>query len=105
MADRLQAARDYVARKPTDRFGLFTLAMELRKLHAWPESFAAWEALIEHHPTYGAGYYHFAMTRKESGDRAGCIEVLRHGLPACATSGDAHTKAEIESALDELEDE
>ena len=103
MSDRAQAARDYVAKKPTDRFGLFTLAMELRKLKLWDESFAAWETLAEHHPTYGAGYYHHAMTRRESGDRAGCLEVLKRGLPACAASGDNHTAAEIESAIDEME--
>lgn len=102
MADRLAAARDYVAKKPTDRFGLYTLAMEHRKLQAWGECFAAFDALLGHHATYGSGYYHYAMARRESGDRAGCIEVLQRGLTVTAANGDTKTNAEIEGVLDEM---
>lgn len=101
MSDRLAAARDYVARKPTDRFGLYALAMELRKAGAFDEAFAAFDRLLEHHPAYGAGFYHYAMTRRESGDRAGCIAVLQRGL-AVTRGQDPKTHAEIVSALDEL---
>ncbi|MFN7145890.1 MAG: hypothetical protein ACK4YP_19090 [Myxococcota bacterium] len=103
MADRLTAARDYVAKKPTDRFGLYALAMELRKTKAWDECFATFGALLQHHPYYGAGWYHFAMAKKESGDRPGCVEALNAGLGACARSGDTKTRAEIQGLLDELE--
>jgi predicted Zn-dependent protease len=104
MSDRLAAARDYVAKKPTDRFGLYALAMELRKAKAWDECFGAFAELLRHHPDYGAGWYHFAMARKESGDRARCAEALKNGLAACARSGDTKTRAEIQGVLDELED-
>jgi len=104
MNERLAAARAAVARKPTDRFGLYALGMELRKERAWEESFAAFDTLLQHHPDYGSGYYHYAMAKKESGDRAGCIEVLRRGLGACDRSRDGKTRAEIEGVLDELED-
>ena len=103
MSDRLTAARDYVAKKPTDRFGLYALAMELRKVRAWDECFGAFDALLRHHPDYGAGWYHFGMAKKESGDRAGCVAALNHGLAACARSGDTKTRAEIQGVLDELE--
>ncbi len=103
MSDRLAAARDYVAKKPTDRFGLYALAMELRKARAWDECFGAFGALLGHHPDYGAGWYHFAMAKKESGDRAGCVDALNAGLAACARSGDTKTRAEIQGVLDELE--
>lgn len=102
MSDRLTAARSYVASKPTDRFGLYALAMELRKAKEYQESFAAFDTLLQHHPNYGAGYYHYGMCKRESGDRDGCVAVLRRGLEACEKSGDAHTASEIESALDEL---
>lgn len=104
MSDRLEAARAHVARKPTDRFGLYALAMELRKLRDWSACFAAFDNLLQVHPDYGAGYYHYAMARKESGDRAGCIEVLERGLEACRRSRDGHTASEIESALEEIRD-
>lgn len=104
MSDRLTAAREYVSRKPTDRFGLYALAMELRKTRAWDECFAAFTALLAHHPDYGAGWYHFAMAHRESGDRAGAVALLRTGLGAATRSGDGKTRAEIESAIDELSD-
>lgn len=104
MSDRLAAARDYVAKKPTDRFGLYALAMELRKAAAWNESFETFARLLAAHPDYGAGWYHYAMARKESGDRTGAVEALHEGLDACKRSGDGKTRAEIEEALEELED-
>jgi hypothetical protein len=103
MADRLAAARDYVAKKPTDRFGLYALAMELRKTRAWAECFTAFDTLLAHHPDYGAGWYHYGMAKKESGDRAGCTTTLTQGLAACVRSGDTKTRAEIQGVLDELE--
>jgi tetratricopeptide (TPR) repeat protein len=104
LSDRLAAAREYVAKKPTDRFGLYALAMELRKARAWDESFAAFDTLLAHHPDYGAAYFHYGMAKKEAGDRPAAIGILKRGLAACARSGDGKTRAEIEGAIDELED-
>lgn len=104
MSDRLSAAREYVHRKPTERFGMYALAMELRKTRAWDECFPAFLDLLKHHPDYGAGWYHYAMARRESGDREGCVAALREGLGAAQRSGDSHSRAEIQSALDELLD-
>lgn len=102
MSDRLAVARDYVAKKPTDRFGLYTLAMEYRKVKDYTQSVATFRTLLEHHPLYGAGWYHLAMTLKESGDRAACVAALKQGLDATEKSKDAKTQAEIEGVLDEL---
>lgn len=102
---RLDAARAYVARKPEDRFGLYTLAMELRKVKAWEDCFGTFQTLLELNPGYGAGWYHYGMATRESGDKAGAIAILRRGLLATEQSGDKHAHAEIESALDQLLDE
>ena len=103
MSDRLAAARDYVAKKPTDRFGLYALAMELRKASRWEESFAAFTTLLEHHPDYGAGWYHYGATQKEAGNRPAATATLTQGLRACERSGDTKTRAEIQGLLDEIE--
>jgi hypothetical protein len=103
---RLQAAQAYVLKKPEDRFGLYTLAMELRKVKDWAACFSTFQRLLELNPGYGAGWYHYGMSTRESGDRAGCITILRSGLTATERSGDTHSHAEIQSALDEtLDDE
>ena len=100
---RLEAARAYVLKRPEDRFGLYTLAMELRKVKAWEECFAAFQRLLELNVGYGAGWYHYGMATRESGDREGCLAILRRGLAATAQSGDKHAHAEIESAIEEME--
>jgi hypothetical protein len=99
VSDRLAAARAYVTNKPSDRFGLYALAMELRKTGAW-----AFETLSTHHPNYGPAWYHHGMARKESGDREGARTTWEAGLAACRAT-DAHTAAEIEEALEQLADE
>lgn len=100
---RLVAARAYVEKKPTDRFGLYTLAMELRKAKEWEACFSTFQRLLEHNPGYGAGWYHYGMSTRESGDTPGALAILKRGLLATEKSGDAHAHAEIESAIDELE--
>ncbi len=104
MNERLEAARAAVARNPADRFAGYALAMELRKIAAWSESDAAFEALHGAHPDYGAAYYHHGACLREAGDPARAREVLQRGLTACARSADAHTRREIEGLLGELDD-
>ncbi len=103
MSDRLAAAREYVARKPTDRFGLYALAMELRKVRSFDACFETFETLIAHHPDYGAAFFHYGMARSEAEHRADALATLRRGLEACDRSGDSRTRAEIVSAIDGIE--
>ena len=103
MNERLEAARAAVTRNPADRFAAYAYAMELRKVGAWSESHAAFEALHGHHPDYGAGYYHHGACLREAGNVAGAREVLTRGLAACGRSADAHTRREIEGLLDALD--
>ncbi len=100
---RLEAARAYVQKRPEDRFGLYTLAMELRKEKEWTDCFSTFQRLLSLNPGYGAGWYHYGMATRESGDRDGCLAILRRGLAATEASGDNHAHAEIESAIDEME--
>jgi hypothetical protein len=93
-----------VNRNPADRFAGYAFAMELRKIGAWSESHAAFEALHVHHPDFGAGYYHHGACLREAGDAPAARAVLVRGLDACARSADGRTRSEIEGLLAELED-
>jgi uncharacterized protein (DUF58 family) len=99
---RLAAARAYVARKPADRFGLYTLALELKKIAAWEQCFATFETLLQHHPDYGPAHYHLGAARRESGDLPGARAALERGRVALAGGGDPKTLAEIEALLEEI---
>lgn len=104
MADRLAFVRDYLTKKPQDRFALYSLGMELRKVAQWEECYATFEELARLFPTYGAGWYAHGASRREAGDRAGARAVWSRGLAAIGTT-DPHTRGEIEAALDALDDE
>lgn len=104
MADRLAFVRDYLAKKPGDRFALYSLGMELRKAAQWEECFATFEELARLFPSYGAGYYAHGSARRESGDRAGARAVWVRGVAAVGTT-DPHTRGELEAAIDGLDDE
>lgn len=95
MADRLSAARDYVAKKPTDRFGLYTLAMELRKVQSWEDCFAVFDRLLELYPENGPGYYHYAKAKQESDDLKGALALIERGIASTTKSGDGKTLAEL----------
>ena len=97
MNERLEAARAYLQKKPNDRFALYSLAMELRKLSDWPACFAAFEDLLARHPDDAAGHYHYAVALRSSGDRDGALGIVTRGLEACARTGDAKTSAELDS--------
>ena len=103
MSDRLAFVRDYVAKKPADRFGLYTLGMELRKVKEWPECFATFETLLGPHAGNGPGDYAYGMAKKESGDRPGAAVVWRRGLDAIGNT-DPKTHAELEEAIEGVEE-
>ncbi len=102
MADRLLAARAWVAQKPTDRFGLYALAMELRGPGSWSECFEVFDRLLASHPNYAVGYYHYAVSRRRAGDRAGALSLIDRGL--AVAQKDPKTSAELQDLKNELED-
>lgn len=107
MADRLSAARDYVSKKPRDRFGLYTLGMELWKAELWEECFATFDRLLELYPENGPGYYHYAKARQESDDIQGALQLVSRGIEATTCAGDGKTLAELKDlkmGLESLEE-
>lgn len=104
MADRISIARDYVAKKPHDRFGLYTLAMELRKARAFDECYATFDQLLSLYPDYGPGLYHYARAREEAGDLPGARAVLARGMPLVQGKDDK-TWREMRDLREALEEE
>jgi tetratricopeptide (TPR) repeat protein len=107
MADRISAARDYIAKKPQDRFGLYTLAMELRKALEYAECFEVFDRLLGIYTDYGPAFYHYAQARRESGDIEGARGLIVRGL-AATENKDGKTWRELldlQGGLNEPEDE
>jgi predicted TPR repeat methyltransferase len=105
---RLDTLREYLAKKPGDRFAMYSVALELEKSGDTTAAEAAYNELLEAHPTSGAGHLRLGMLLKESGRASEAAEAWRRGLVALRGATDAEARrsiGEIERALDALEDE
>lgn len=88
-----------VEQNPGDAFSRYGLAMELLNggdLEAAVEQF---EALLEHNPTYAAGYFHGGQTFEKLGRLEEARALYRRGIEVTRTTGDGHTRSELEGAL------
>lgn len=87
---------------PNNSFARYGLAMELANTGKLEEAVAEYRTLIGRDPNYAAAYFHGGQTL----EKLGSIEEARHiyqaGIEVTTRKGDAHTRAEIEAALNLL---
>lgn len=105
MVDRLPMLLKMVEAKPNEPFVRYGLAMEYRKLARWDEAIAAFEQLLERHPSYVPAYLMFGNLLSGlpgHGRRAQAIEVLERGLAAAEQANDDHALGELRAARDNL---
>ena len=105
--NRAQQFRDYLAKKPGDRFAMYSLALELKKAHD-PGAEAAFQALLAQHPHSGAGWYQYGELLREDEQFERAQTVWNDGLKQLSDANDVESRrsvSEIQGALDELEDE
>ena len=104
---RAQHFRDYLAKKPGDRFAMYSLALELKKANE-PGAEAAFQALLALHPHSGAGWYQYGEFLREDEQFERAQVVWNDGLKQLRDANDVEGRrsvSEIQGALDELEDE
>lgn len=96
----------WLEKKPTDRFALYSLALELKRAGRLDEARERLVRLLEAHPASGAGHYQHGLLLLEQGDRDGAQAAWEAGLRALAHGRDADarkSRAEIQGALDDLD--
>ena len=110
--NKVKMFQDYLEKKPTDRFALYSLAYELKKAARFEEAQVAFRSLLEHHPQSGAGHYQHGELHREQGQLHAAKQAWEEGLVALQGATDAEarrSRVEIEQALDavldDLEDE
>jgi tetratricopeptide (TPR) repeat protein len=100
---RRKFLEDVVCSQPDDTFARYGLAMEL----ASSEPTVAWTHftyLLEHHPEYAATYYQAGAFLTRQGRLEEARNVLTTGLEVTARQGKQHAQAELQAALDDLND-
>lgn len=100
---RREFLEEVIRSQPDDTFARYGLAMEL----ANSEPTVAWNHfsyLLEHHPEYAATYYQAGAFLSKQGRREEARKVLTTGLEVTARQGKQHAQAELQAALDDLND-
>jgi len=99
---RIDVLRSMTEQNPRDAFSRYGLAIELSntgQLEAAAEQFFT---LIRYNPNYAAGYFHGGQTLEKLGRIEDAKKLYREGIVVTTSSGDDHTRSELQAALDLL---
>jgi tetratricopeptide (TPR) repeat protein len=102
MSQRLDSLRAMVAEDPGNSRLRYMLAIELANAGDAAGALESFQALIAADPEYAPAYYHAGQTLEKLGRIEQAREIYRRGIEVCARSGDAHTRSELQAALDLL---
>ena len=91
-----------VTQNPNDAFARYGLATEYAKAGQLEQAVAEYRALLERNESYAAGYYHGGQTLEKLGRLEEAREMYAKGIEVTARTGDAHTRSELQAALDLL---
>jgi len=91
-----------VEQDPTNSFARYGLAMECAKTGDLAAAVTEFRSLIAKDPNYAAAYYHGGQSLEKLGRLEEAREFYENGVTATTRTGDAHTRAEIEAALNLL---
>ena len=96
---RIETLKSMVEQNPGDAFGRYGLAMEYVNAGDLAAATEQFQALLEHNPKYAAGYFHGGQTLEKLGRTADARELYRRGIEVTKSTGDGHTRSELEGAL------
>jgi tetratricopeptide (TPR) repeat protein len=98
--NRLEILLSMVEKNPQDSFARYGLAMEYANTGDLERAIAEYRALIGFNPDYAAAYFHGGHALEKLGRIDEAREVYQKGIEATARTGDAHTRSELQAALD-----
>ncbi|HEX5228756.1 MAG TPA: tetratricopeptide repeat protein [Bryobacteraceae bacterium] len=102
LTNRIEILKTMVAQNPADAFARYGLAMELVKGGELAGAVAEFRALIEHNPNYAAAYFHGGQALEKMGEVDQARAMYEQGIAVTSRTGDAHTRSELQAALDML---
>jgi len=99
---RRQMLEEFVAAKPHDAFARYGLAMDCANSGDSPAADENFKALLGSHPEYVAGYFQYGQFLARTGRTDEARTALNTGIATALRTGDDHARAEMETALAEL---
>jgi tetratricopeptide (TPR) repeat protein len=100
--NRIEVLKAMVAQNPADAFARYGLAMEFVKSNDLKSAVDEFRALLDHNPNYAAAYFHGGQALEKSGEVEQARALYQKGIEVTARTGDAHTRSELQAALDML---
>jgi len=101
---RREFLEEKLRQDPHNTFARYGLALELAK----SEPASAWthfEHLLLHHPEYSATYFQAGASLMKQGRLDEARKVLVAGIEVTSRQGKQHAQAELQAALDDLDDQ
>lgn len=96
---RREMLEEFVARKPGDAFARYGLALECLKQGDEPSAVAHFQALLQAHPDYVAGYFQYGQLLSRLGRIEEARRTLSDGVVVAQKAGDIHARDEMQAAL------
>ncbi len=101
-SDRLEILKSMVAQSPDNKLSRYGLAMEYKNRGEFLQAVQEFRALLQIHPDYAAAYYHGGQSLEKAGLLDQAAEMYQAGIDVTTRTGDGHTRAELQAALDIL---
>jgi tetratricopeptide (TPR) repeat protein len=100
--NRIEILKTLLAQNPTDSFARYGLAMEYANAGELERAVEEYRAVIASNENYAAAYFHGGQALEKMGRLEECREFYEKGIAVTRRSGDQHTLAELQAALEML---
>ena len=98
--DRIGALKSMLEQDSGNSFARYGLAMEYMKSSRWEEAVAEFRTLIVSNPDYAAAYYQGGKALEQLQQLEEARAMYREGIAVTTRTGDAHTRSELQAALE-----
>ena len=102
--DKVAMLTKILEQNPDDAFARYGLAMEYANQGETDTAVTHFDLLLARHADYTAGYFMAAQTLQRAGRNREAKERLTQGIASAQRTGNAHALAEMQAALDEIEE-
>jgi tetratricopeptide (TPR) repeat protein len=101
MSKKLIRMRAFVDANPQDPFGWYSLAI-LQKASDPNQALEIFAKIYGEHPSYLPNFFHYAQSLADDAQLDEARVIYTEGIALAQTEGDAHTKEELQAALELL---
>jgi tetratricopeptide (TPR) repeat protein len=104
MNSRIEQLLEFIEEDSNDVFSRYALALEYWNLNQLEEAKSSFYKVLDIDKDYLAVYYHLGKTLQASNEIDEALSIFNEGIEVAQKQNKLKTKAELLTAIDELED-